>query len=206
MKKTVIIVALLMLSIANAQKGTYLVAGSFGFGLGSGHQSNGFSEDKSNYFNISPRIGYQYNENWTAGIQTSFSTNNNETKDFNSNIVYYRKSNDYNIGPFIRYSKKLSELFSLNGDLSTVLSFGKSTSSISTPNSNSNSNSTQGFNVGFSPSIYLNIKNNFGLNFGLGGIYYGSSKGIDTNRINTNSNGFNLNFGQSVSIGLSKNF
>jgi len=52
------------------------------------------------------------------------------------------------------------------------------------------------------PAVFINVKNGFGLNFSVGGIGYTSSKPSGGSA----SNSFNFTFGQSVGIGLSKNF
>ena len=65
MKKVFIILALSIFSFANAQKGTVLVAGSIGFS--SVKQTNSKYEN----FNFSPKVGYQFNDNWTVGGEMS---------------------------------------------------------------------------------------------------------------------------------------
>src|SRR5689334_10974956 len=116
MKKILIVLALALASFANAQKGTYLVLGNIGFNS----QKLNFSgnDQTQNVFYISPKIGYQFTENWTAGILTGASF----TKSVTDSSV--GKSNSYNLGAFVRYSKPLSEIFEVYADLDSGCGFG----------------------------------------------------------------------------------
>ena len=72
MKKILVILALAMISFANAQKGSVLVMGSINYQ--SQNTSNSGLETKQNYFGFSPKVGYQFHENWTAGIEAAVGT------------------------------------------------------------------------------------------------------------------------------------
>lgn len=201
MKKTLVILALAMVSFANAQKGTYLVLGTVGF---SSQKSNfeGNHTDQTS-FSITPKIGYQFTENWTVGAQTSVSFTKTETDADNG------KSNSYSIGAFVRYSKPLNEIFEVYADLSSGYSFGTGSYSNNTGTVVSESKSN-GFGIGVTPALLLKIKNGFGLNFGFGGLGYNS--GTEKNTFQNNpetshkTKSFYFNFGQTFTAGISKNF
>lgn len=60
-----LMLALAITGMANAQEGTILVGGNVGF------SSDKVGDNKSNSFEFSPTVGYQFNENMTVGLQTS---------------------------------------------------------------------------------------------------------------------------------------
>lgn len=200
MKKVFIILALSIFSFANAQKGTVLVAGSVGFS--SVKQTNSKYEN----FNFSPKVGYQFNDNWTVGGELRIINNKTEQK-YNfqpQNSIVDQKG--LSAGAFVRYSKSLNDTFAVYADL------GLGFQNINQTTSNYNFNNGQytsttskgnGFYVGITPALFINVKKGFGLNFNIGGLGYET--------LNYDNNGgdnsqFNFNFGQTASIGISKNF
>jgi len=198
MKKTLVILALAMFSFANAQKGTYLVSGNVSFW--SNKDSNQASESKFDNFNFSPKVGYQFKDNWTVGVETGFSSSKNKyTYQENESNNQERITKNFSAGAFVRYSKSLSQMFLLYADL------GAGYKNLKETNTNSFSSTTtfDGFYMSFAPGLFLNIKNNFGLNFGIGGLTYSNTKSNQNNASNSN---FYFNFGQSFNIGISKNF
>jgi hypothetical protein len=199
MKKTVVILALAMISFANAQKGTYLVSGSIGFNSQKVNSAGNHTDQTS--FSITPKIGYQFTENWTVGAQTGVSFSKNETDAGDG------KYNSYSIGTFVRYSKPVSEIFELYADFVAGYGFTNASSS-NNNNLTADSNKSNGFGVGIAPALLLKIKNGFGLNFGFGGLGYSSNKSTSENNSNASQKiqSFYFNFGQSFNIGISKNF
>jgi hypothetical protein len=135
---------------ANAQQGTLLVGGSIDFG--STKTPSFPSDTKTSNFQFSPTVGYQFTNNWTAGVVTSIGS----SKYTNSQNIE-AKQNSFAIGPFVRYAKSLSSIFAIYGQAQGI--FG-------TLKSNGNSSSTAAINV--FPAIFINVKNGFGLNFNVG--------------------------------------
>jgi hypothetical protein len=199
MKKILIVLALVLASFANAQKGTYLVSGSVGFNSEKVNSSG--NHGSQNNFTIVPKIGYQFAENWTAGVQTSASYSRGEIESGHG------KSNYYSIGAFVRYSKPLSEIFDVYADLGSGYNFGN-TSYTYNDNPTENKNKYNGFGVSIAPALLLKIKNGFGLNFGFGGLGYRYDKiTFDTNSNNfQKTKSFDFTFGQFFTAGISKNF
>lgn len=164
-----------------AQKGSLLIYGSGGVYLSKSEGQQ--ASNKTTQINFSPGVGYQFDNSWTTGVYSGYT---------------YYKSNDqkfYNleIGPFIRYTKILSSIFGFYAQLNTGYVNTKY-------NGSSNVN---GFRTAVYPAVFVNLKNNFGLNFSFGGIDYSNYK-FKTD--DSKSSSFNLSFGQSVNIGVSKNF
>jgi hypothetical protein len=195
MKKTLLILALAVFSFANAQKGTVLVSGNVGY---SSQKSGNSGGQDYNYFNFSPKVGYQYNDNWTVGVESSIN-NSNTTFAIGDN-----KSNGFSVGGFIRYSKPVGGIFSVYADLGTGYHNADQTYFTGGFNPTTITNKADGFYVGITPALFLNINKGFGLNFNIGGLGYNTLNNTTNNSNDTKS--FNFSFGQALNVGISKNF
>lgn len=175
--------------MVNAQKNTLLVGGNVGFS--SLKTEVGSTEAKTNSFELAPTVGYQFNENWTVGLNSLIGTGKTDSG------VSEFKTNDFKIGPFVRYSKALSETFSVYGDLGAGFQKSKEeTGSVTTAD-------YKGMYIGFTPALFINFKNSFGLNFSIGGLGYSTLKDSDAD---VKQNSFDFSFGKTINIGISKNF
>lgn len=187
MKKLILIAAIAITgATVNAQENTLLLGGNVSY-ISDKMEIENF-ESKANSFEFSPTIGYQFNKNWTVGVQSSFSSFRNEAND-----SILAEGNRMAIGGFVRYAKPLGELFAVYGDLGAGYQSAKNKTA---------DTKADGFYVGFTPALFINFKNGFGLNFNIGGVRYETLNwegGADTSR-------FNINFGKEVGIGISKNF
>lgn len=195
MKKVFLFFAITIISFANAQKGTVLLAGSIGYN--NVNNSNTNSGSTNNYFNFSPKIGYQIADNWTVGLESSFYNWKGKT-DQQGYASSESKNSTSNYGAFLRYSKPLIGIFSTYVDLSAGLSSGKNSSTNNTDVKNN------GYYTNLMPAISLNLKKGFALNFSIGGLGYSSTK--DNQTVVNTKNSFYFNFGQQPTIGISKNF
>lgn len=185
-----LMLALVVTGMANAQEGTILVGGNIGL------SSEKVGEDKGSSFEFSPTVGYQFNDNMTIGLQASVL---NQNTDF---VTGENENNGLKIGAFYRYSKPLSELFSVFADVSAGYQTVKAqTTMVGLPATTLKSN---GFYAGITPALFINMKNSFGLNFSIGGIQYNSLESDTTPSVKSSS--FDFNFGKTVNIGISKNF
>lgn len=174
MKKLLLVVALFVATISNAQKGSILLGGNVGF------SSEKIGDSKSNNFEFSPKVGYQFSENWTAGIEGTIASVDTDG---------FAKTEKYKIGGFVRYSTPLSETFSFYTDLGA----GYQTSSV---------NDAKGMYVNVTPALFINMKRGFGLNFSIGGINYDNLDGKNDPR----QERIGFDFGKTFKIGVSKNF
>jgi|LauGreDrversion4_2_1035121.scaffolds.fasta_scaffold00164_42 hypothetical protein len=169
MKKLTIITILCIASInVFAQKNSVLVMGSIEYF----HSKSQTSTNTSKQFSFNPMIGYQFNENLTIGGFAEYSNNGT--------------INEINMGPFVRYTSKLTDLFSLFADAKIGYV--------------SASNDNNGYSAGIKPAAMIQIGKSFALNFSFGELSY-KSVGKDSK-----TNTINANFGKSVEIGISKNF
>ncbi|MFC0781102.1 outer membrane beta-barrel protein [Flavobacterium sp. HJSW_4] len=198
MKKMLLILVLAICSYANAQKGSILVMGNVTFNSQKNSNSNSNAENKQNYFGFQPKVGYQFHENWTAGIEADITSNK---QDFNDGTQF--KDRIYAFGGFLRYSKTLGGIFSAYADLGVGYKNKKET--------NKNAigqyyNDSDGFYVGLTPAIFIDIKKGFGLNFSIGGINYSALNNDYASGATGKTKSLYSNFGQSFSVGISKNF
>ena len=185
MKKVLVAAFALVSLTASVQEGTLLVAGDVN--LGTSKTPSAPNDIKSTNLSLNPTVGYQFNENWTAGVKAEIGSSK-----YTSNTNVVSKSSSIGVGPFVRYTKTLSNIFSLYGQLEGMFGTNKS-------NGTKTSTST---NVNLFPAVYVNVKNGFGLSFSFGGLGYSSNK--PTGGKATNS--FGINFGQTANIGIQKNF
>ena len=193
MKKMLLILALATFSFANAQKGTILVGGNIEYN--STTYDHPLAETKTNTFGFSPKVGYQFHDNWTVGGELSI----NSAKQNGGGAE--TKANVYTYGAFVRYSVPLSETFSVFGDLGAGLQNQKSENF---ENGLLISKSkADGIYVGLTPALFINMKKGFGLNFSIGGLGY-KTLNYDNNGADVSS--FYFNFGKTANIGVSKNF
>jgi len=174
MKKLLLGVALLVATITNAQKGSILLGGNVGF------DSEKIGDAKSTNFEFSPKVGYQFADHWTAGVEGAIGT---------VDVKGYDKTENYKIGAFVRYSTPLSETFSFYADLGAGYQ-------------NTSLNNAKGMYASFDPGLFINMKRGFGLNFSIGGIKYDNLDGKNDPR----QERIGFNFGKTLNIGISKNF
>ncbi|PIF30147.1 outer membrane protein with beta-barrel domain [Flavobacterium sp. 9] len=174
MKKLLLCVALAVSVMATAQKGSVLVGGNIGF------SSEKIGDAKAESFEFSPKFGYQFSDNWTAGVDASINNiHNTETSN----------SDHLKIGAFVRYSTPLTETFAIFTDIGA----GYQQNSI---------NDAKGMYANITPSLFINMKRGFGLNFSIGGINYDNIDGHN----DLKQKRFGFNFGKTLNIGINKNF
>lgn len=167
-------VVILFTTIASAQKNSILLGGNVGF------SSEKIGESKVENFEFSPKVGYQFADQWTAGVEGSI---------MNVKTTGADTAEKYKIGGFVRYTVPLSDVFSIFGDL------GAGYQSV-------NANDAKGIYASLTPALFINMKKGFGLNFSIGGINYDNLDGKNDPR----QERLGFNFGKTLNIGISKNF
>lgn len=194
MKKILLIIALAVFSFANAQKGTILVGGNISYT--SEKAEYRFSEDKASSFSFSPRVGYQFHDNWTVGGEFTVSSSTDETG------AIEQKENGFKLGAFVRYSVPLNQTFSIFADMGAGFQNLKN-KTYGPENNDFSKSKADGMYVGVTPALFINMKKGFGLNFSIGGLGY-ETLSFDDNGADYSN--FYFNFGQTFNIGISKNF
>lgn len=192
-----LMLALAITGMANAQEGTILIGGNFGV------STDKIGDNKSTSFEFSPTVGYQFNKNMTIGLQATILNTKEDVSTIVGNgiVLSEEKKNTLKVGAFYRYAKPLSELFLVYADLSVGYQTANSEYVVNNIILEQKAN---GFYAGVTPALFINMKNSFGLNFSIGGLNYGSLKTDTTPSVK--SSNFDFNFGKTVSIGVSKNF
>ena len=150
---------------------------------------------KTTNWDITTGVGYQFNRNWTLGINLSWGQMAQKTVGGDKNTF-----NSYHVGPFARYSHYIgrSETFFWYTQLDFNYEGGYHTHEGDAADAKHS-----GIYVGAYPALGINVGRSLCLNFNIGGINYTTDKYTTaTYAINT----FNLNFGHTVVLGISKNF
>lgn len=179
---------------ANAQAGSILVYGNAG--ISSEKNEVGSAETKTFSGQFNPGVGYQFNDNWTVGLNINFA--GEKETDAADNV---KKNTGYMVGPFVRYTQPLSNIFSVFGQANVGYLGGKTKNE---PKVGASTEDTyNGFRAEAFPAIGVNVKNGFALNFGFGGIAFNTRS---WDKADATTTGFSLTFGQQVNVGISKNF
>lgn len=224
MKKILLLTAGVIISCTGfAQKGTVLVGGNVEFKktdniliLGLTSETNGTTRSSE----LAPYVGYQFSEKLTAGATLSMISSRYE----NVRDVYYpgvgymnfettSKGKDWVMGPFFRYTEKLSDIFSVFGQLEGLYMNGKRNIGTQThypenfPGAltqlSTQETSFSGVRLRLFPAVFINVKKNFGFNLSIGGVEYQKYGQKDSDK---KPGSFSLSFGKTASIGISKNF
>jgi hypothetical protein len=173
---------------SNAQSGSLLVGGDIGY-MSQKNEDNVY-ETKNSTFNFIPFVGYQFDKHWTVGARARFT----KYKSVNPGQSEFT-STAFAAGPFLRYTKQLSDIFYLYGQAEGLFGNVKSKST------GGLIGETKTTTLNLFPAVFVNLKNNFGLNFNLGGLSYTKRKADSFQET-----GVDINFGRTASIGISKNF
>ncbi len=192
MKKLVVVAILFagLTQAANAQKGSILLYGNIDAGS---NKDNNVSSTNSS-FDFNPGVGYQFSNNWTAGLQLAIGSSK-----YDNGSGTVTKNSNFNVGPFLRYSKSLGDIFSVYGQLNVDYLSSKVQNTVS---SITTSVTTSGVMAGIVPAISVNVHKGLALNFNVGGLSYQTTKASSAKSVDK----FVFNFGQQVGIGISKNF
>lgn len=208
MKKLLLVGAIALFGAMNAQKNTILVGGNISYNTDktTNNDSSFKTEQKVDVFSFNPFVGYQFTDNWTAGVKFGVNSSKGTISANGMGYSYNAESKEdtFQYGVFGRYTMPLNETFSVFGELDVFGTSGKSKTpnTSGTPVTYTETKST-GFGVVFTPNLFINFKNSFGLNFNIGGLGYTTTKIKDSDIKN---NQFGFSFGQGITVGISKNF
>ena len=220
MKKIILFAFICSISYTSiAQKYSILVGGNFEINskkddiIANNPFGGGTQVTKQSDFNFSPIIGYQVSNNFTLGVISSF-----KTIKFEGKVVYpyqtpamqesIQEISETTFGAFVRYSKTISNTFSIYGQVEALSGNSKNYSKqvntgFGPPNIQETTTKGTTTNINLFPAIFINVKNNFGINLNFGGLSYSKSK-IKT--LAGSASNFNFNFGKVINFGISKNF
>jgi hypothetical protein len=176
-----------------AQQGSVLLGGNLLFNDAHYNATANFGSANQWYLEVTPMIGYQFSSAWTAGAILGYAhIETHQSGGENSS------ANSWSAGPFVRYTHAINSWVSVYGQLQGVYYDQDALDLGATTPFYGRRIEGQGY-----PALLFNIKNGFALNISLGGLAYEHDfiKGGSTV-----SNTLNLTFGNTVLVGVSKNF
>lgn len=209
MKKTLLfLAAAASFGTASAQKaGDIFVYGSIGYmdNRDKTNTSGVSTETHGREFTFTPGIGYQFNTNWGAGLTgdmvatkvttpASTGTGTNEVKE---SLTY--------AGPFVRYTRNLSNLFFVFGQFNAM--YVRSNYNTSTNGASGNALEGNGVAGRLFPALGINVSRSLSVIGSFGAIEY-LHLTRDQSGINTDYKTDNLNatFGRNFTLGVQWNF
>ena len=184
------LLAVSSIATANAQKGSILLYGNLSF-----NTSTDVVKTKTTNWAAMPGIGYQFDNNWTAGLNLGFGEQGTQANGSSDKQTI----NTYNFGVFARYSHNMGNIFYCYGQVDVSYTGGYTTFG-SAPSFNKHT----GLMADFVPALGMHLGKGWGMNFSVGGISYVTDKSADAGA--TASNNLSITFGQQMNIGISKNF
>ncbi len=178
---------------ANAQEPrSILLYGDVGL-----HQQRLPSLQKNTTWNATPGVGYQFNHNWTVGVNISWGQDATKTSAGDKTTM-----NMYGAGAFARYSQYIrrSEIFFWFAQYEFSYVGG-----YTTMGGNPATDKYNGVYTRLYPAIGVNVGRGIAMNFSVGGLDYTTTKGDGATYSNNN---LNFTFGRfdHFNFGLSKNF
>ena len=196
-------------------KGTWLLGGDLSFGSNSSTNSVvNTPTTQSNYFNLTPRVGWFISNNLVIGLSPSYSSGSQKTTGNNAGTT---TTSGFAIAPFVRYYKPLNEKWAIFAEFNGI---GVNFSSSKFEGNNAPNiieTSSQGYSLGIfvRPGVTYFISPKVGIEASLGSLGYGFShtktKGKNTNQqpleqemvYNSSSGGINLSAAlQNISLGI----
>lgn len=208
MKKFILaILAVGAVATAQAQKpGSILIYGDAGFSTNKTTDDNGLipsseSINKSNVWNVSPGVGYQFNRMLTAGLRMNLS--GHKTSSELSGTTNETKYNDLEAGAFVRMTMPINKIFFVFDQLNVSYLHGKRTTSVSLlPDAEDKYN---GFAAEWYPAVGVNFTHCLALNFSFGGIGYAQKNWEMYGPGTQKTSDFDISFGKTFNIGISAN-
>ncbi len=211
MKKLLLsLAALTAFGAAHAQKtGDVFVNGSIGYQHSNSEWNAGnkaMNGPVTNHFFIMPSVGYQFNNNWGAGITMKYEYNHAKFAPGGLALDTTNRTNTFGVGPFLRYTKQLSPLFFVNGQLNALYVTGKAT--LETAGTTTTTGRRNGVDVNVMPSIGINVTRCLALTGSMGRLGYATVKDENPSNssIYTRENAFDVTFGREFALGLQWNF
>ncbi|MBS1772565.1 MAG: porin family protein [Bacteroidetes bacterium] len=208
MKKLILaLLAVASVGTANAQKNTFLTYGNAGVMWDKTDNGNLVGSTENTTWNITPGVGYQFNNHLTVGVQGGYGQNKTINNTVGAPSIQNTMNNrEWQLGAFFRYTQPLGGIFSMWTQLDLSYLSGKWSSEVitygpATTVANS-SDMYNGFQGSITPAIALAVHKGWALNFGIGGLAYRTTS---YDKAPTVTNGFMVTFGQQFNVGVSRN-
>lgn len=195
---------------AHAQKlGDVFVNGTIGYSYQNTESTAGattINGPVTHELKLSPSIGYQFDRNWGAGLKLQYDLGYQKSIPAGSALENIATSQVFGIGPFLRYTKHISPMFFINGQLHAMYVTGKLTSE--TAGVKVTTDRANGVDVGIMPSVGINITRCLAVTGAIGGLGYATVKSEDPSNssIYTRRNAFDVSLGREFMLGVQWNF
>jgi len=194
---------------AQAQKaGSILIYGDAGYNAMKTTNDDGLpgtadQVNRNRNWNFSPGLGYQFNRNWTAGINFSIGMSTSEND--NGSITSEDRMRNLAAGVFIRHTMPINKTFFVFGQVNASYLNGKNTDDDGIAGTPDIESSYNGFGVNWFPAVGVNFTRCMALNFSFGGLGYEKKNWDLTGPQEINDSRFSFTFGRQVNIGISAN-
>lgn len=206
MKKLILaLLAVATVGSASAQKNSFLVYGNAGVNWAKTDNGGGSTNEGTDW-NITPGVGFQFNNHLTVGLQGGYGSNKSINTAINNKAT--NTNREWQAGVFFRHTQNLNSTFFFWTQLDLSYVSGKETTETITTAGTTTSVTTvsdmyNGFQGTITPAIGVNVHKGLALNFGIGGLGY---RTISYDKAPTTMNNFMVTFGQQFNFGISKNF
>lgn len=203
------ILAVGAVATAQAQKpGSILIYGDAGYMADKETDDDGLpgTSDvvtKDRNWNFSPGVGYQFNRNWTAGINFGIGMTTSETD--NGIITMESRMRELDAGLFIRHTMPINKTFFVFGQINASYLNGKNTWDDGVAGTPDVENTYNGFRVNWFPAVGVNFTKCMALNFSFGGLGYEKKNWDMTGPQEVNQSSFAVTFGRQFNLGISAN-
>ncbi len=198
---------------ANAQKNTFLVYGNAGVNWSNTDMGAATGSNDATRWNITPGVGYQFNNHLTVGLQGGYGSNKSVVDAITAPAPTGTKTTNVNreweVGAFFRHTQSLTGIFVMWTQLDLGYISGKATTDVVTTAANGVSTAApqasdmyNGFRANITPAIGMNVHKGWALNFSIGGLGYRTAT---WDKAPTTENGFMVTFGQQFNVGVSRN-
>jgi hypothetical protein len=203
------ILAVGAVATAQAQKaGSILVYGSAGYSAAKETDDDGLPGTadvvtKDRNWHFAPGIGYQFNKNWTVGINfgIGMSTMTND----NGSITTEDKMRELMVGPFVRYTTPISKTFFIFNQVNLSYLNGKMTDDDGVPGTPDIESSYNGFAANWFPAVGVNFTKCMAFTLDFGGLGYAKRTWDLTGPQEVSESAFDFNFGRTFNIGIQAN-
>jgi hypothetical protein len=213
MKKLVLaLLAVATVGSASAQKNTFLVYGNAGVNWGKTDNGAAVGTSENTSWNITPGVGYQFNNHLTVGLQGGYMSDKNVTNAISLAPAGVKSTNmnrEWQLGAFFRYTQPLTGIFNMWTQLDLSYVSGKMTSDVVTTAGTGISTAAptasdmyNGFQAMITPAIGVNVHKGWALNFGIGGLGFRTTT---FDKAPTTTSNFMVTFGQQFNVGVSRN-
>ncbi len=210
MKKTLLfLAAAASFGTATAQKaGDIFVYGSIGYMDNRDKVTgNGTSLDTRHYreFTFTPGVGYQFNTNWAVGLTGDMVASKTTTPSSTTTGTDEVKGSKTYVGPFVRYTRNLSNLFFVFGQFNAMYvrtNEGSSASGVSAPTLEGNGVAGRVF-----PALGINVSRSLAVVGTFGAIEFEHlTRNYSGVTGDYKSDNLNATFGRNFTLGVQWNF